>query len=81
MRLHSRIDWERPRDGIAPSSSAAVAAAARPSSSESMHAYSSHFQPTAQQSDDPRIKKPWEYRIPEVLDTNLICKMPCNRNK
>ncbi len=53
---------------FAPSSSAA---AARPSSSESMHAYSSHLQPTAQQSDNPRTKKPWEYRIPEVLDMNL----------
>jgi hypothetical protein len=58
---------------FAPSSAAASsAAAARPSSSESMHSYSSHFQPTAaQQSDDPRAKKPWEYRIPEVLDLNL----------
>lgn len=46
------------------------ASAARPSSSESMHSYSSHFQPTAQ-SDDPRAKKPWDYRIPEVLDLNL----------
>ena len=32
-------------------SAAAAAAAARPSSSESMHSYSSHFQPTA-----PRVK-------------------------
>jgi len=44
------------------------AAAARPSSSEStsMQSYSSHFQ-----SEDPRAKKPWDYRIPEVLAMNL----------
>lgn len=38
----------------------------RPSSSSSTHSYSSHFQ-----NDDPRAKKPWEYRIPEVLEMNL----------
>ena len=36
------------------------------SSSGSIQSYSSHFA-----SEDPRAKKPWEYRIPEVLDMHL----------
>lgn len=39
----------------------------RPSSSASTQSYSSHFQSDA----DGRTKKPWEYRIPEVLEMNL----------
>lgn len=45
---------------------AAQQSAKRPSSSDSIPSYGSHFQ-----SDDPRAKKPWEYRITEVLEMNL----------
>jgi len=73
---NSQNDYDKVlRDEIRSGQIMQYASSQRPSSSDS---YSSHFAPP---TDNPRAKKPWEYRIPEVLAMNLELVLKTNNEQ